>query len=188
MSPDLNDAIDEAERKLDEGTRPRKHARLSMDEIMAEIDLVARDPGDRDRFKALKMLASTQTSAVMLDVPMTDDEFVTALYMCMLPAGEKLAFRAFKRAFPQAKTDLPPKLNLSDLPPAIREKAEKIITLKLLYREFPDIKRAGFPRGYPSKDNIVARKEWCQRTAASLFLEREQKDLDAKGPLAEPDA
>ena len=58
------------------------------------------------------------------------------------------------------------------------EKVRHIKTLKRLYNAFPETKRPGYPPGYPAGKGIAVQTEWCQRAAAKIILDREQKRAD----------
>lgn len=154
-----------------------KRGTRSMDEILADIDAISSDPEHRDQFKALKMLASTQSSAVVLPPPLGEKEIVERLMRVMRPSGPNLCQIAFSRSFPRDRlktVEDSPKLtfeNLSDESLAI---IGRVSGLKSLYREFPAIKRHGIPAGFPSGRGVEAQLVWCKNMAKKMLLERER--------------
>ena len=154
--------------------------RMSMDEIMAAIDDVARDPEDRDRFKALRMLASEGTSSVVLPEPMSDSEIIARLMRVMKPSGQALCQLAYKRAFPVTKLKLTDTVKVyeEDLTDEQKATVQKIKSLKHLYRVFPEIKRAGVPTGFPTGKGLEVQQGWVRRKAAEILISREQAKMD----------
>jgi hypothetical protein len=169
---------------MTDNDRPR---RLSLDEILDMVSQVARDDeSGADRFRALKMLASMESAAVVLPAPLTDAEMIDRVARVSKGAGLKLAELGFRKAFPQARrgSDMAPVMSLEQLDPGILAQASKVVSIKMLYRAFPEVKRSGTPPGYPRTGSLAARQNWCQRIAAQLILDREQQRADdATGPL-----
>lgn len=151
--------------------------RMSMDEILAEVDAIAKDPGDRDRFKALKMLSSTQSSSIVLPEPSNADERMARLARIMKPAGLAEVQGAYAIAFPGEGRRIEDALRPDEveLPPELHERAMRCTSLGLLYREFPELKRPGIPRGFPRGKGSLIQRQWCQIEAAKYLLELEKK-------------
>lgn len=165
-----------------------KPTRLSLDEILDLVSGVARDDAaGADRFRALKMLASMNSAAVVLPPPQNDEEFVERIarnMRCGTPHQSQLAYRM---AFPRTRygQDIAPRMMLGDLPEHVREKASRVTSLKILYHDCPGTKRSGHPPGYPQRGSMMAKQEWCQKAASEYFLWEEQKKLDdTPGPGA----
>jgi hypothetical protein len=152
-------------------------SRMSMDEILAEVDAIAKDPGDRDRFKALKMLASAQSSSIVLPEPSTPEERIQRLARIMKPAGLGEVHSAYTVAFPGKRGIIEDALRPDEveLPAELHERAQRCTSLGLLYREFPELKRPGIPRGFPRGRGSLIQRQWCQTQAAMYLLELEKK-------------
>ena len=159
-----------------------KSTRLSVDEILDMASAIARDEEatGADRMRAMKMVSSINTSAVILPEPLKDPEVIERLARLDKAAGLHLAKLAFRKAFPHAKQgeDLAPVLTLEQLPPEVLAEASKIISVKTLYRAFPEVKRSGTIPGFPRRGSLAAQQNFCQRVAAQLILDREQRKID----------
>jgi hypothetical protein len=153
---------------------------------MADIDAISCDPEHRDQFKALKMLAAAKSSAVVLPEPMSDHDIVERISRLHTAAGPELTRLAYRKSFPRGiDIDETPSMTLNTLPPEVRGEAAKIVSIKMLYRAFPQVKRGGQPPGYPRAGSLAAQQDWCQRTAAQLILDREQARVNGT-PKPEP--
>jgi len=155
---------------------------LSLDEIMAMVTDIAKDPeSGADRFRALKMLASTNTAAAVLPDPMNEGEIVERLARLMRAAGRDLAQVSYQKAFPRvsSKPYIATRFKLDDIPPEVQLRVERIRTLRALYKNYPEVKRPGFPPGYPLKRGLGVISEWCRRVAAKCELDRMQTAANA---------
>ena len=154
---------------------PNKGTR-SMDEILSDIDAISRDSDHRDQFKALKMLASSQSSAVVLPPPLTQKEKIDRMVRVLRPNGPNASLIALKRAFPRARMKVTdsPNLTVEDLSAESLEIITRVSNLKSLYREFPAIKRHGIPSGFPSGRGVEAQLVWCKKEAEKMLMERER--------------
>lgn len=152
-----------------------------MEEVLADIDAISSDPEHRDQFKALKMLASTQSSSVVLNPPMGESEILDRLSRVMKPAGPNRCQLAFARAFPRSKQSVgtTPELTIQNLSEESIAIIGKVFNLKSLYREFPAIKRHGMPSGFPAGKGTEAKLQWCKREAEKMLLVREKLLLEA---------
>jgi hypothetical protein len=162
--------------------------RLSLDEILDLVSGVARDEAaGADRFRALKMLASMESAAVVLPVPLTDAEVIERIGRIMKSAGATLCQIAYRQVFPRTRQgELAPRLMLGDLPDHVRDQASRCTSLKMLYHVCPEVKRSGMPPGFPQRGSLMAKQEWCQGVAAKILLDREQSKVDeTPGPRAE---
>jgi len=156
-----------------------KKALRSMDDILADIDAISSDPEHRDQFKALKMLASTKSSAVVLQPPLEDGEIVDRLVRVMKPAGPNLCQMAYRRAFRLNRDSIAdmPHVGFEHLPVESQDIIAKVRSLKSLYRQFPEIKRPGVPAGFPTGKGMHVQSEWCKQQAAKILLDREKKKM-----------
>jgi len=156
--------------------------KLSIDDIQSLVTEIAQDPeSGADRFRALKMLASQNSSSIMLPDPMENGELVERLARLQRAAGIDICQLSYQRAFPQAVDSVAsaPKLGIDDLPAEIMEQVKKVRSLKSLYRWFPEIKRPGFPPGYPAGRGAALQLEWLRRYAGKILLDREQAKMNA---------
>jgi hypothetical protein len=162
--------------------------RMSIDEVLATVTEIAQDPNaGADRFRALKMLASATNTAVVLPEPLTAKEVTDRLSRMILAAGSNIAQVAYHRAFPTKrswKITNKPELHIEDVPSEVLEEAEKVSSLKVLYRMFPEIKKPGTPKGYPAARGIAVQREWLKRAAIRLIVDRERAKA---GALPEPE-
>lgn len=152
--------------------------KLSMDEILAIVTEIARDPeSGADRFRALKMLATTGDSNAAISPPLSHDELVARVARVIHGVGLHIAQLAFHQAFPTTKANPldSPQLDTGDLTEAEREMCAKVRTLKVLYRKFPEVKRNGFPPGYPVGKGLIAQTAFCQNMAIKAMVDRKQK-------------
>lgn len=159
-----------------------KAAPLTLDEITAIITDIARDPeSGPDRFRALKMLASTSTAAAILPEPMQPGEIVERLARLMKASGRDHTQAAYHRAFPHVSSAAysAPKYALDDFPPEIVARVQKVRSLKSLYRNYPEVKRPGFPPGYPVRRGPAVVADWCRKIAAKCELDRMQEAANA---------
>lgn len=150
--------------------------RLSYDDIVRGMEEIAQDPDDKDRFKALKALAATQSAGIVLPEPLDDAATTDRMTRLMKGVGIDVCQRSFYRAFPQSKADIhtAPKLTEDDIPADMMSRVQSVNTLKRLYHTFPEIKRPGYPPGYPRGKGIALQAAWCKRAAAKILLDREQ--------------
>jgi hypothetical protein len=157
-------------------TDPKK--RKSLDDIIQDLTEISDDrESGPDRFRALKMLANMEGAQVNIPAPLKDGEIVSRLSVLMKAAGPDLCQVAFARAFrfpKKQRVSDAPQMATEDLPPEIIARAQRIRTLKQLYKEFPEIKRPGYLPGYPQGRSFEVKQEWVRRTAEKLYLDREQ--------------
>ena len=162
----------------DPGTAPK---RLSYDEILQQMEEIARDPANRDQFKALKALAATQSAGIVLPDPLSPQEMIDRLSRQMKGCGIDICQRSYFRAFPNAKQELENvTVKPDDISQEMYAKYRHIKTLKRLYHAFPETKRPGFPTGFPVGKGLAVQADWCARAAAKIILDREQARADAK--------
>lgn len=157
--------------------------RITIDEIHAMLTQIARDPeAGAERFRALKMLTESGTTVVALPEPMNADEVIDRVVRMMCAVGPDLCRLAYSQAFRNHRAGIhaATKLTVEDLPPEQKAKVRHITSLKILYRDFPEIKppTGGVPRGYPTGRGLAAQRAWMQRCAARILLDREQDAHD----------
>jgi hypothetical protein len=162
-------------------SEPEKKKRLSYEEILQGMEDIARDPDDKDRFKALKALAASQGASMVLPDPLSEIERIERLERLMRGSGTHICHSAYTRAFPHShfKVSDAEQLKVVDIPPETMKILEKVRGLKTLYRHFPEIKRPGFPRGYPVGRGIESQTQWARQTAIKILLDREQAKVNA---------
>jgi hypothetical protein len=159
---------------------PRKAVPFTLDEVLAIVSEIARDESDRDRFKALKMLTSLNSSVAAIPPPLSDDEVIERLSRLMKGAGAKLCRKAYRKTYPLSdRTPIFDKEELEDLGPFIKQKVKGLKTLKQYNRMFPEVVKGGVPTGYPSGAGPEAQMEWVQRAATKIFVERRRREVAA---------
>ena len=168
------------DKPLDEPTpkvAPKKS--LSMDEIESIISEIAQDSdAGPDRFRALKALTQMQTAGVNIPAPVGDEEVLQWLTAFMVGSGPAMTQMAYKKAFPHSKNAIAhdePRA-YADASPELVAQSKKITSLKLMYKHFPESRRRGVPKGFPSGRSPALKMEWCQDAALKMLVEREHKD------------
>lgn len=149
--------------------------RYTADEIEQFLHEIAADPdAGADRFRAIKMLRGETEAdeAKLLD----DSELLEFLVMEMKSCGYQMVQIAYKKAFPNHKAVnfAEPKIDESMISKEALERVRRCISLKRLYKMYPEVKRSGFPPGYPVGRSLEVIKEWLQRMAMKIELDREQ--------------
>lgn len=155
--------------------------RMTFEEVMAAIEEVARDGEGADKFRALKMLRDDRgTEAITLPPPLNEQEMIPRLARLMKPCGVHLCQLAFRKAFPRKNLDIdaPIEIEEGDVEPEARARAMSVLSLKHLYKLYPELKRSGVPAGYPKGKSIAAQREWCRRAALKTEAFRAQKIAD----------
>lgn len=166
------------DKPLPEDQPKPKKARPTMDELLDIASDIAQDPeSGPDRFRAIRMLTQIQVANVMLTEPMGDGDIVDRLSRLMKGAGQGLTQIAYNRAFPSAKLTHAHNIATAyaDATPEQVAQSKRTTSLKLLYKHFPEVKRQGIPKGFPSGRSIAAKTEFCQNQALKLLVERETK-------------
>lgn len=157
---------------------PRKK-RLTLDEAWDEISEIARNGEGAEKFRALKMVTNVDQANSILPAPLNDLEIQERLARLIRAAGPTCSMLAYRKAFPASKRPInyaAPRVTWDDMP--VVEKDDLPKTLRQLYQRFPEIKRSGFPSGYPLKKGLIAQKEWCQKKSLEMILSIEQKRRD----------
>lgn len=144
---------------------------MTAEEVRSRIEDLARGGEGADQRWALRMLSAQETSTIMLPEPMNDAQYIESLSILMRGGGNEITQHAYKKAFPNAQRGihLAPVLSLDQLPEMVLQEAMKIVSLPLLYKRFPHLKRSGQPPGYPKK-SLSKQQDWCQRVAANELM------------------
>ena len=156
-----------------------KAAKISFEEAMELMSDIARNGEGADKFRALKLVMSQETSGSVLPDPLNDSEVIDRLARLMKATGPTASQMAYRRAFPHSSrpvTHAAPKVKASDIPPIDKDKLPK--NLRELYRMFPEIKKPGIPMGYPAGSGLAVKKEWCNKQAIKMLIDREQSRVD----------
>jgi hypothetical protein len=153
---------------------------LSLDEAIGLISEIARHGEGADRLRALKeiRLMAAETGSVTLPDPMSDQEVIERLARLMRAAGHTVSQLAYRKAYPHAKRPVnhaAPKVLETDVE---IDRSKLPVSLKQLYRMFPEIKRSGVPPGYPRGKGLLVVKKWCQEKAIQMIIDREQHRVD----------
>lgn len=154
--------------------RPRKI--WTFDDLMAGISDMAENGTGAQKAAAYRMLMSAHggTTQPIMGEPLLEKDLMERLSRLMKASGKTVCQVAFGRAFPLAKG------HLDDVPTYeidhIDYKNVKLpMTLKQLYRQFPEVKRPGFPPGYPQSRGLAMKTAWCQQKAKEIIRDRKQK-------------
>lgn len=153
--------------------------RMTFDEAREEIAEIARNGEGADKFRALKMVMAEQSTSVILPDPLSPEERLDRLIRVMQPCGTLACQHAYRKAFPSSKKEIQErhvKIGNDDL--AVFSKAILPTTLKQLYRKYPEVKRSGFPPGYPQRGGLEAKAEYCRQQALRIERDREQAKLN----------
>ena len=97
---------------------------------------------------------------------------------------------AYKRAFPSARdaTFAGGHTTYNQATPEMVRRANRVTSLVLLNKHYPEGKVNNIPKGYPSGRSIAVKKEWCQKQALKMEVERQIKARqEAHGELASTD-
>lgn len=152
---------------------------LSLDEVLDIVSDIARNGEGPERFRALKLIMSQEAGSATLPEPFSDAEIIDRLARLIRAAGPTASQLAYRKAFPSAKRMInqeKPRLTESDLPPI--DKATLPSTLRALYREFPEAKRPGVPKGYPVKAGMAVKAAWVRNEALKMRMDQERAKLD----------
>jgi hypothetical protein len=155
-----------------------KH-KIGLDELQGIITEIVRHGDGADRFRAIKMLKELvqETGTSGLPEPMSDDEKYDRMARLMKAMGHRGCSMSYRRAFPHANTPLHktiPKL----LPDDLHQLKKKPMSLKHLYRLYPETKRSGIPPGYPVNGGMEAQIRWVQKKADEIELRRLQEGFE----------
>src|SRR3989304_4693784 len=60
-----------------------------------------------------------------------------------------------------------------------RDPDNRVTSLPMLYRLFPEIKRNGVPKGYPTTKGLAAQLRFVREQATRMLLERERERMKA---------
>jgi len=162
--------------------------RVTVDEAMEILSDIARNGEGAEKFRALKVIMAQETGSVTVPEPMNDEEKIETLSMLMEAMGPIGCQFAYRRAFPWAKE--PVNNAVIKVQAKMLEVDEKKLpkSIAALYRRFPEIKRPGFPRGYPVHKGLEEKKQWCQKEAMRILLDRKQAEVDPPPDMEDDDA
>lgn len=154
---------------------------LSYEDLLALISDTAQNGEGAAKTQAQRMLLSAQGAGgpAIPDI-MREEEIVPRLAKLMLGAGKNLTNVAFHKAFPRSQ---PMKgirvhnLHASDVVP---EGWTFPKTLKQLYKKIPEIKRSGYPPGYPVGRSAAAKQEWIRRECIKYFADLQMAEVEAR--------
>lgn len=152
---------------------------MTIDEIVAETEEIARNGEGADKFRALKMLHGMQSSQVTVPDLLEELAVVDKLAVLMSSQGATICQQAYNRAFSRQNTAITDTPKFKDTIKTIDVDVDKLPTnLKQMYRMFPEAKRHGYPRGYPAGRGFLVQKEWIQKYCVKLLRDREQGKFD----------
>lgn len=164
--------------------------KFSRDDLKRIIEDLAENGEGVDRRWALGKLQETEDRQVRLPDPLTTNERHERLVRVMRGAGRHMCQKAWRKLWPTTKIRIDdpalPKdvtLDATDL-----EIISKVISLKSLYRHFPEIMQpsGGIPTGFPMRGKEV-QKDWCQLQARKILIDRKVAKLEERGEEDEPD-
>lgn len=148
--------------------------RFTADEIEQFLHEIAADPSSgADRFRAIKMLRGQGEAEG--DALLADEDVQNFLTIEMKALGSVRVQAAYKKAFPSQKAPefSEPRIDESMLSKEAMERVRRCLNLRLLYKIYPQTKRSGFPPGYPVGRGVEVIKEWAQRMAMKIEVDRE---------------
>lgn len=150
---------------------------MTMDEVKKNLEAIARDPNHRDHFKALKMLSAEETASVVLPDPLSYEEAIDRLARVMKPFGMDASQTAYHKAFPNSRRDvtLPPDVDSTHLTQEERALAHSIVSIPLLYKHFPEVKRNTVPKGYPKGQGMITQQDWLRKQAVRILVDKKLK-------------
>lgn len=157
----------------------RSKRTMTFDEALELIVDVARNGDGVQKLRALKMIREEQASTVTLPGPLTVSEQIDRLSRLNLACGKRVVQLAYRKAWPKSKKDVfeqKPKLEDGDIGDYPDD--ELPTSLRRLYRQFPETKRAGCPPGYPQRGSLEQKVGWVRQAARDILRGREQKHLD----------
>lgn len=166
-------------------TEPEKKRRMTFDEAAELIEETARDGDGAQKLRALQMVMASKASSVTLPPPLSTDEVVERLARVMKAAGAANCQFAYRIAFAAAKReifDAMPPVHESDVP-AFKTQSLPM-SLKQLYKQFPEVKRSGYPATYPRSHGLEAQADWCRKKALQILRTREEARLNNLEPTA----
>jgi hypothetical protein len=152
---------------------------ISFEEALELVSDVARNGQGTAQLRALQLVLNRESGAATIPEPLGDEEKLELMSMMMASLGQIGTQFAYRRAFPHSRRPVnhaAPKLELTDL-----NMDESVLpeTLKQFYRMFPEVKRGGYPPGFPVGKGIAVKKAWCQKQARKILLDRKQHELDS---------
>lgn len=165
-------------------TPPIKPKRI--DDVIAEIaDIAANAEKDSDRLRALHMLQDRDPTSLHFAEPLNETERLDRLCRVMRGAGRARCQRAWRKLWPTSRLRIDDSPFMKDVVLSIEDEdlIRKVMGLKQLYRFFPEIvpPSGGTPNGFPYRGKEV-QKEWCQRQARKILVDRQVAQSVPKEP------
>jgi len=148
---------------------------LTLEEIRLGLSDLAENGEGAQRTQAYRMLMSMSGTEAVLPAPMTVSDIVARLVRINRGAGQKLCRIAYVRAFPRRtsqSTILKEALNDGDVEIAGIDTTNLPRTLKKFYQRYPEIKRHGFPKGYPVGKGIPEQQAWIRKASVRIELDK----------------
>ena len=157
---------------------PKEAKNISFEEALKLVSDVARNGEGTAQLRALQLVLNREGTAATIPEPLGDEEKLELMSMMMASMGQIGTQFAYRRAFPYSRRPVnhaAAKIGFDDLRVDESDLPE---TLKQFYRMFPEVKRGGFPPGFPVGKGVAVKKEWCRREAKKILLDRKQHQLD----------
>jgi hypothetical protein len=152
---------------------------LTPEEAKRLLSEIARTGEGASQIRALLTVIQQESVSAGLPEPLSDAEVIDRLARMIKAAGPTASQIAYRTAFPHAQRPVHHagvKVTESDVAPVDALSLPR--NLRELYRAFPEIKKPGVPVGFPIHQGIAVQKEWCQKAARRMLLDREQKRVD----------
>ena len=158
---------------------------VTVDEALAALSTIARDESaGGDRIRALNLLMKMSSTETALPPPLGEGELIDRLIRILRGVGKRRSRIAYMRAFPRRAQGPEDNLTVDE---AGIDTSKLPRSLKLFYRRYPEVKRPGFPKGYPVAKGLFEQQEWIKRASIKLELDRIQaKQIDALMELEAP--
>lgn len=166
----------------EDSPRPRKI--LDWEEILSGISELAENGEGAQRAAAYRMLMTARgNNNPVLSDSMPEKDVINRLARLMKACGKTICQVAYGAAYPLSKTTLKdiPSYKIDHIDFSNVKLPE---TLKQLYKQYPEIKRHGFPPGYPQGRGVEMKKTWCMNQAKLMIRDRKQKE-EEMGRLAQ---
>jgi hypothetical protein len=106
---------------------------------------------------------------------MDEREIIERLSRLMKAVGADLTQLSYRKAFPRLEKNVAlsaPKVDEDTMPQWALDQAHACISLKKLYKQYPTIKRSGFPSGYPRGKSLAVQTDWCRRKALQILKDQ----------------
>lgn len=149
---------------------------LTLEEIESGLAELARTGEGAQRTQAYRLLLGLSGSSVTLPEPLNETECIDRLARMMRSQGRDRVQKAWRKAWPTGVMAIETvhKQDDFELDDDDRALVEKVQGLKTLYRFFPEIRRSGFPPGYPQRRGKAVQKVWAQGEAIKILIDRKR--------------